>query len=221
MALNSERDAADREPGAGADAGPERDTAERRRGGADAAAGPLDGAPRDEPGQEQAGLDNEPEPVQMGSRASRVADDISDPASVFSNDSDTTRMWYRRLGYDIKTPRQLLRPPPKHPVSGHINTYNPTTDDVDGEFPVRVLLDRRGKASKAAYLIEWDTEKCMPSWVWESKLVDCGAEIEVVNDYKASRTSGASKSSVTLSSFSKRYRGATAFASGRCFFEAI
>ncbi|KAE9356288.1 hypothetical protein PR003_g2396 [Phytophthora rubi] len=61
----------------------------------------------------------------------------------------------------------------------------------------------------------------MLSWVWESKLVDCGAEIEVVNDYKASRASGVSKSSVTLSSFSKRYRGATASASGRCFFEAI
>ncbi|KAE9134254.1 hypothetical protein PF010_g2528 [Phytophthora fragariae] len=136
-----ERDATDREPGAGAadsepgdaaadagpglhaaaDAGPERDAADREPG-AGADAGPLNGVPRDEPGPEQAGLDNEPEPVQMGSRASRVADDISDTASVSSNDSDTTRMRYRRLGYDTKTLRQLPRPPPKHPVSGHINT---------------------------------------------------------------------------------------------------
>ncbi|KAE8902271.1 hypothetical protein PF005_g12235 [Phytophthora fragariae] len=45
----------------------------------------------------------------------------------------------------------------------------------------------------------------------------CGAEIEVVNDYKASRASEVSKAAVTLSASWKGYRGATASASGLCF----
>ncbi|KAE9242993.1 hypothetical protein PF002_g8461 [Phytophthora fragariae] len=133
------------------------------------------------PEVEEAGSDDEPEPAQMGSRVSRIAEYISDTASVASNDSEETRVRYRCLVYATKSLRQLPRPSIRHPVSGNITTYKPPTDEVDSEFSLRALLDRRVKAAKAA-LNGWDTDVCMLSWVWESKLVDCGAEIEVVND---------------------------------------
>ncbi|KAE9034409.1 hypothetical protein PR001_g9744 [Phytophthora rubi] len=113
-------------------------------------------------------------------------------------------------------PDEVSRPQLKHPVSGHINTYNPA--------PMKSTNFRCAPPSRST---RQSCQGSVSGRIGHRKLHallglveqadHCGAEIEVVNDYKASRASEMSKAAVTLSASSKGYRGATASASGLCF----